>query len=303
MVDDNPTNLLALETVLQAPDRNLVRATSGDEALRYLLEGDVAVILLDVFMPGIDGMETAALIRGREKSRDIPIIFVTADISGGAYVSKGYSLGAVDYILKPVDPDILRSKVAVFVELYKKTEEIKRQAALLHEKNVELENANLQRLSMLIELGQQLAAEREPVNVLEKFCHAARQIVGALYSVVGMSERDGRALRHVLVSPASARTSLFAEHLSAEGSVLRKIRDDGQPLRLRDLGTGSGGRSDHPLADLSFLGAPIITSGDTFGWLCLVGKDNADEFSEADERLARDAHIASGSGLRKRASL
>ncbi len=286
MVDDNPTNLLALETVLQAPGRNLVRATSGDEALRYLLEGDVAVILLDVFMPGIDGMETAALIRGREKSRDIPIIFVTADISGGAYVSKGYSLGAVDYILKPVDPDILRSKVAVFVELYKKTEEIKRQAALLHEKNVELENANLQRLSMLIDLGQQLAAEREPVNVLEKFCHAARQIVGARYSVVGMSDRDGHALRHVLISPANGKMSLFAEHLSAGGGVLRSIRDDGRPLRLRSLGIGNDDRSDHPLADLAFLGAPINASGDTFGWLCLIGKDNADEFSEADERLA-----------------
>ncbi|HEX8709012.1 MAG TPA: response regulator, partial [Pyrinomonadaceae bacterium] len=115
MVDDNPTNLLALEAILQSPDRNLVRASSGDEALRYLLDTDVAVILLDVYMPGIDGLETAALIRGREKSRDIPIIFLTADSTGHRHISKGYSLGAVDYILKPVEPEILRSKVAVFV--------------------------------------------------------------------------------------------------------------------------------------------------------------------------------------------
>src|SRR5919107_6179051 len=113
MVDDSPTNLLALETILEGPDRNLVRATSGDEALRYLLNDEVAVILLDVYMPGIDGLETAALIRGRERSRDIPIIFLTSDNAGGALLAKGYSLGAVDYIVKPVEPAILRTKVAV----------------------------------------------------------------------------------------------------------------------------------------------------------------------------------------------
>src|ERR1051325_2981254 len=103
MVDDSPTNLLALETILEGPDRNLVKAMSGDEALRYLLNMDVAVVLLDVYMPGIDGLETAALIRGREKSRDIPIIFLTADSMGNRHMAKGFSLGAVDYILKPVE--------------------------------------------------------------------------------------------------------------------------------------------------------------------------------------------------------
>src|SRR3954452_23469633 len=142
LVDDKPNNLLALETILQAPDRKLIRATSGDEALRKLLDSDVAVILLDVHMPGISGLETAALIRGRERSRNTPIIFLTADNSGGELASRGYSLGAVDYIQKPLDAEVLRSKVAVFVELFKKTEEVKRQAQLLHEKNIELENAN-----------------------------------------------------------------------------------------------------------------------------------------------------------------
>src|SRR3954469_13309741 len=114
MVDDNATNLLALETILEAPDRNLVKASSGDEALRYLLDSDVAVILLDVHMPGISGLETAALIRGRDRTRNTPIIFLTADNSGGELASMGYSLGAVDYIQKPLDAEILRSKVAVF---------------------------------------------------------------------------------------------------------------------------------------------------------------------------------------------
>ena len=139
----------------------------------------MAVILLDVFMPGIDGLDTAELIRARDKSRDIPIIFLTADSTGGRHLSRGYSLGAVDYIVKPIEPGILRSKVAVFVDLFKKTREVQRQAELLHEKNLQLENANLARLNMLIDLGQELAAEHDQNQVLEKFCHSAKEIVQA----------------------------------------------------------------------------------------------------------------------------
>src|SRR3954462_12289107 len=153
MVDDSATNLLALESVLRAPDRNLIRASSGEEALRYLLDNEAAVVLLDVYMPGIDGLQTAELIRGREKSRDIPIIFLTANTTGQTHLSRGYSLGAVDYIVKPVDASILKSKVNVFVELSKKTREVKDQARLLEEKNRQLENANLERLRLLINLG------------------------------------------------------------------------------------------------------------------------------------------------------
>ena len=133
MVDDSATNLLALESILHAPDRTLVSASSGDAALRYLLDNEVAVILMDVYMPELDGLETAELIRGRDRSRNIPIIFLTADSTGGRHLSRGYSLGAVDYIVKPIEPDILRSKVNVFVELFKKTQEVKHQADLLEE--------------------------------------------------------------------------------------------------------------------------------------------------------------------------
>jgi CheY-like chemotaxis protein len=191
MVDDSPTNLLALQSILGSPDRNLVSAASGDDALRYLLDNEVAVILMDVYMPGLDGLETAELIRGRDRSRDIPIIFLTADSTGGRHLSRGYSLGAVDYIVKPIEPDILRSKVAVFVELFKKTQEVKQQAELLREKNLELENANLARLNMLIDLGHQLTAERDPWHVLENFCRSARNIVEAGESAVGLINSDG----------------------------------------------------------------------------------------------------------------
>ena len=129
LVDDDPRNLLALEAVLGGAGWNLVRAGSGEEALKRLLQQEFAVIVLDVQMPGMDGFETAALIRDREKLRGTPIIFLTAANRSEMFVAKGYAVGAVDYMLKPFNPEILRSKVAVFVDLFRKTEEVKQQAA------------------------------------------------------------------------------------------------------------------------------------------------------------------------------
>lgn len=133
LVDDHPENLLALEAVLDAPHYHLIKANSGKEALKWLLDEDAAVILLDVHMPVLDGFETAALIKEREKTRHIPIIFLTAVNKADRYVFKGYNVGAVDYILKPFDADILKSKVKVFVELYLKTEQLKNREAALRQ--------------------------------------------------------------------------------------------------------------------------------------------------------------------------
>jgi PAS domain S-box-containing protein len=131
IVDDRAENLVALDLVLEPLGQNVVTARSGDEALRSLLDQDFAVILLDVLMPGLDGFETASLIRQRAKTRHIPIIFLTAVSSQEDYVARGYTIGAVDYIAKPFHPDILRAKVAVFVELYQKNEQVRRQGELL----------------------------------------------------------------------------------------------------------------------------------------------------------------------------
>ena len=120
LVDDHEENLFALEAILEPTGYRLVRARSGDEALRALLRDEFAAILLDVQMPGIDGFETAELIRARERTRNVPIIFVTAISTTAEHVSRGYGSGAVDYLFKPVDPHILRSKVEVFAELYER---------------------------------------------------------------------------------------------------------------------------------------------------------------------------------------
>lgn len=141
LVDDHPENLIALEAILGGLGQNLVKAQSGEEALRCLLHQDFAVILLDVQMPSMDGFETAALVRQRERSRSTPIIFLTAFNTNDELMVKGYSLGAVDYLFKPINPTILTSKVTVFVDLFKKNLEVKRQAAQLAAINGELKHS------------------------------------------------------------------------------------------------------------------------------------------------------------------
>jgi PAS domain S-box-containing protein len=137
IVDDHPANLLALEGILEPLGQKIIRAASGEEALRRLLGQDFAVILMDVQMPGLDGLQTAALIKARERSRHTPIIFLTAINKDSSYVFKGYAQGAVDYLVKPFDPDILRSKVTVFVELWKRGEQLAQKDAQLREKELE----------------------------------------------------------------------------------------------------------------------------------------------------------------------
>ena len=127
LVDDRPDKLIVLEAILAELGQDLVKAQSGKEALKHVLSRDFAVILLDVNMPGMDGFETATLIRQRKSSETTPIIFFTAQ-DEEKYVSRSYSLGAVDYIRTPIDPEILRTKVRVFVDLYKKTARMQRQA-------------------------------------------------------------------------------------------------------------------------------------------------------------------------------
>src|SRR5262249_27302237 len=140
LVDDHVENLVALVALLTDLGQNLVRVESGIDALRLLLHNEFALIILDVDMPIMNGFETAALIRYLESSRHTPIIFLTAINKAEQHVFKCYALGAVDYLTKPFVPEVLRAKVVAFVELHKKTEEVKRQTKLLQQMNVELES-------------------------------------------------------------------------------------------------------------------------------------------------------------------
>ncbi|QAY66465.1 response regulator [Paenibacillus protaetiae] len=131
MVDDRPENLIALEAILDAPHYTLFRAHSGEEALRHVLQTDFAVILLDVQMPGMNGFETARLIKMRERSKYVPIIFITAISQAAEHVNHGYSVGAIDYIFKPFHPETLKMKIEAFVQMYQYQEQIKLQNELL----------------------------------------------------------------------------------------------------------------------------------------------------------------------------
>lgn len=154
IVDDRPENLMALEKLLKRPDLNIIKATSGNEALALVLEHSFALVLLDVQMPDMDGFETAELMRSNDDTKRIPIIFVTAISKEQKYVFKGYDAGAVDYLFKPLEPDILKSKVNVFLELHK-------QKMVLEKMNEELRKAN-----KTIREQQKAVIEQERLKVL-----------------------------------------------------------------------------------------------------------------------------------------
>ncbi|MFI6906605.1 two-component system response regulator [Nonomuraea sp. NPDC050394] len=169
LVDDREENLIALEAILSSLDLVPVRAKSGEEALKALLNTEFALILLDVRMPGMDGFETAAHIKRRERTRNIPIIFLTVVDSAPDYAFRGYAAGAVDYLTKPFDPWVLRAKVSVFAELYNMNKRLAEQASLLRDRMAaELPPGASVQGSVLPELSRRLAAvEDELARVRE----------------------------------------------------------------------------------------------------------------------------------------
>jgi signal transduction histidine kinase/DNA-binding response OmpR family regulator len=219
IVDDRPDKLLVYKTLLEELGQNLYTASSGDDALRQVLEREFALILLDVNMPGMDGLETAALIRKRRKSAHTPIILVTADYGDEPRMTKAYSLGAVDYIASPVIPEVLRAKVKVFVELFLLAEQAKRQAqeriALVEEKAArEAAERATRRLAFLAEASRGLASSLDLQATLRELSrlmvpHFADVAIVTLVSPEGQPERHemawaGNDPEHPLLSASVA---------------------------------------------------------------------------------------------------
>ncbi len=228
LVDDVPDKLLSLAVILEGLNQTVVTVNSGGEALRRLLIDDFAVILLDVNMPDLDGFETAALIRQRKRSEHTPIIFLTA-FPDDTHAVRGYSLGAVDYILTPVVPDVLRAKVSVFVDLYRMTQEVKRQA-----------NAQV---SLAQEHAARLAAERSNRAKSEFLANISHELRTPMNAIIGMTdlalgEELSPTLREFLTtarSNAQVLLELLNEILDFSRLEAGKFVLQNMPFRLRDL--------------------------------------------------------------------
>ena len=214
LVDDEQKSLYALEQLLAPLGDELLTAQSGEEALRLALKHDFAVILLDVRMPGIDGFETARLIRNRERSRLTPIIFLTAAADEMTSMFRGYEVGAVDYLMKPVVPEILKSKVSVFVELHRKTERLKESEDKLRR------------------LAAHLISVRE-----EERAHIAREIHDELGQVLTGIKMEVGWLQKRLTDPQLLeKTDSMSKLIDSTVQTVRKIATGLRPEMLDDMG-------------------------------------------------------------------
>ncbi len=314
IVDDRLDKLLAYEVMLAELNQNVVRARSGKDALRCLLQQDFAVILLDVNMPGMDGFETAALIRQRPRSETTPIIFISAVSDTENYVARGYSLGAVDYILTPVVPEILRAKIAVFVDLFKKTEQVKRQAEeharLIREQAARAEaEARQERLGFLAEASNVLAGSLEYQEI---FQHLANLIVRRLadfcvihsasgtgeFQQVAIASRDQKGEPSLQKLAEDFASSPVAKHASArilqsgESKIFCEMSDN----LVNEFFDREEDRELIRSVAASFIAVPILARDGVLGAITMVNtqperKCGSNELSLAEE-LAQRAALA-----------
>lgn len=253
VVDDNPAKRLALVSVLQGLNQNLVVAESGRDALRLLLSQEYAVILLDVQMPEMDGFETARLIRSRRESEATPIIFVTAYARAEMDMLHGYSQGAVDYVFTPIIPEILRAKVSVFVDLYRKSREIQRHEQQLREKNLELEAANKELEAFSHSVSHDL---RAPVRHIDGFTRALLEDYGEQLDETGREHLER-------VRAAARRMSQLIDDMLHLSRVSRaELRREETDLAALAREIAAELRRNHPERPVEFEAAPAAAQCD-----------------------------------------
>jgi signal transduction histidine kinase/DNA-binding response OmpR family regulator len=253
VVDDAERNLTALEAILSDLDARVVKARSGAEALRCLLRQDFALVLLDVRMPGLNGFETAALIRARDRSRHTPIIFLTAYDRTREQEVEGYALGAVDFLSKPVIPEVLRGKVSVLIDLHRKTEEIRRQEALLRE-------SERRERAQLLEQARRRWEQEAMRTEMERERQAAEKLHRSNARLRLLSDVASDLLLHEDLRSFPARLfPVIMEHLAVPVCLCHRVGAPGQPLKLDEQAGLSAGQLEElgrvPPEELVFLRA------------------------------------------------
>lgn len=217
-VDDREENLIALEALLERPDIEIIKAESGNKALGLMLEYDFALVLLDVQMPEMDGFEVAELMRRKEKTRDVPIIFITAISKEDKYVFKGYEKGAVDYLFKPIDAEILRSKVNVFLDLYRKKVELER---VINEKNSYI--LELHQLNQKIQKQQKELMEKEKLqSILEMAVTISHEFSQPLSVIIGYTDMLMSTMEKS--DPIYPKLKKIFENGENLAEIIRKVR-------------------------------------------------------------------------------
>lgn len=309
LVDDRPDKLLALRSMLEGLHQNLVTARSGDEALRKLLQQDFAVILLDVNMPGMDGFETAAMIRRRPRSETTPIIFISAVNDTDNHVTRGYSLGAIDYILTPVMPEILRAKVSAFVDLFQKTELVKRQAeehALLLQAEAAraAAEAEKERMAFLAQASNVLAGSLEYQQTFENL---ARLIVPRLaeFCIVDRINDDGGLVQVAVAHSDPSKEALLRKIPYPRPDEVHhgafRVFQTGSPFVcnkvdeavLSDLVPDRDRQFIKSLGATSFAAVPLAARGRVIGSITMVHTAEGATYEQDDLWLADElAHKA-----------
>jgi signal transduction histidine kinase/DNA-binding response OmpR family regulator len=287
MVDDLPANLLALEAVLGPLGYTLIRAQSGEEALQRARERDFAVILLDVRMRGLDGLQTATLIKRSQRNRTTPIIFLTADSPSPMITTAAYAQGAADFLIKPFEPEMLRAKVGVFAELHRAREEVKRQAELLRAREAEA-------FALLVgEVGKALVSARTLREMLQLSSEAAVQHIDAALVRIWTLNEGEDALE--LAASAGMYTHVDGAHGRVDVGQLKigKIARERKPHITNSLQTDSLG--DHEWARreglVSFVGYPLLVDDRLCGVAALfarreLGSDVLEGFGSVCDMLA-----------------
>jgi serine phosphatase RsbU (regulator of sigma subunit)/CheY-like chemotaxis protein len=306
LVDDRPENLALLEAVLEPLGHNLVTATSGEEALKRLLTEDFAVILLDVIMPGMDGLETAFQIKQRDRTRDVPIIFLTALSRDESDVLQGFSAGAVDYVTKPYEAWLLRAKVQVFIDLHQKNAQLKRQRELLATRLDQRFVEEALQLRKLADASLTITSTLALDGMLNEVTRHARDIIGAHHAqttvVLGEEDTEGATRVSVALAVSDKYEGWAASREGERSSPLsRPVVERQRPVRVPRAQAASRpeGRAmaatdpRHPALE-GWLAVPLTGRNGRVLGLIEAGDKAEGDFTEADESmLVQLAQLAS----------